>query len=173
MPRITSTSRKNILFVLVLLTAFLIAYFSFPEAEPAEQIESIPATQKEALGIIIEMDKFLVSLALIVLGVLGGSIIGQVKIQLPSSTFMEILFFSSIITAIASIFSGYFLYSTTVDLLINNIVDFKTKPVTWFRNLQFISLLVSVFLLAWYVFNCYLEIKKSSNENFFDFHTMD
>jgi len=115
----------------------------------------------------------LVSLALIVLGVLGGSIIGQVKIQLPSSTFMEILFFSSIITAIASIFSGYFLYSTTVDLLINNIVDFKTKPVTWFRNLQFISLLVSVFLLAWYVFNCYLEIKKSSNENFFDFHTMD
>ncbi|MGB8192040.1 MAG: hypothetical protein WCF67_08980 [Chitinophagaceae bacterium] len=162
---------KNLLFVVFSAMIIIAIYFFLPDPEGGEATTTVVPTMKEALDIVVEMNKFLLSIAFIIIGIQGGAIIGKVKLRLRLSIHLEILFFLSTVTAVMSIFAGYYLYEMLVVHLTNELPDLKAGPITYLRNMQFMLMLASVFFFAWYLFNYYLfsgTFKTPEDEKLFD-----
>ena len=117
-------------------------YFFIPNREPA-LIETIPENKKLAISIINEVNKFLVSIAFIIIGFFGNAIFGKIEVQLTNR--LNTIFFISSIFSLISIYVGYELYNSIIEGLINGVVDLDSSYIIYLRKFQFISVIISAF----------------------------
>ena len=162
--------RKNLYFLAVSLAIGALIYFTIPKL-PTAPPQDVNDAGKLSVSIVVETSKFLISIAFVIIGVLGGSIIGKTTITMENNAFRFLLFFSSIVFAAVSLVYGYLLYDKTLVLFSSSVPDINADVIQFCRKRQFVTLVLSALFFIWYLFNYYfyqLKKKKADEPLLFD-----
>lgn len=111
-------------YLLLISIACLIIYFfsrSSPQAEVA--ISTLNELQRRIVDLIIEMDKLMISLSLLIVGTTGAFLLQKYRGIEIQSLIQKIIVLSTIIFAVIAVYSGYMLYSNMIEMLSNNMFD--------------------------------------------------
>jgi hypothetical protein len=149
--------KENIAFLFVLGIIALLVFASIPDPVPAMLKPDVDASTKQSVDTLIEVNKYLISIAFVVIAVLGGAVISDKGSVIQKNFLLIILFFASNLLAIVSLVYGYLLYNEIIDVFSNQISSVTTERISYFRQKQFISLIVSVVAFSGYIFNLYFK----------------
>jgi hypothetical protein len=140
----------NFLWPVLLLVgvSLLISYF-LPAPMGGVKNTNPSDPQKTAINIVIEVNKFVISTAFLILGFFGSILVG--KLVINRNKIGDAFLFSSCVFALISIFLGYYLYDALITHLNNQIVDMETYHIQWIRRVQFFSIVSSA--ISFIVFN--------------------
>lgn len=147
--------RGNIIFCLVVVATIVVVRYANPAPQGGEELENIDGITQQAIGLFNDINKFITSIAFIIVGFLGNVMIGKTSLQHRESFFSLVLFFGSLLLAIVSIFYSFLSYSKLFELVAERIIDVKNKQLQYAQSRQFWTLFASVFLFTWYLFNSY------------------
>jgi hypothetical protein len=146
----------------------VIVHRNIPGLSPTKITPEIAGTKKAALDIILEVNKFLISVALAIIGFLGTVILG--KIQYTKGRLANSLVLTSCLFSLISLYLGYELYNILITELSNSIVDFNVPEIDFLRKYEFISIIISAGLFILFINK---TIKISNDEAVDTVHTMD
>jgi hypothetical protein len=164
MAKSFSFIKLNIIFMLIVGVISTAIFISLPEAQPAEYTENLDDVTKQSISLVSEMTKYLSTIAFIIVGVLGNIMIGKVKLEHKENTFTTVLFFTSMAFALSSVFYSYVTYSKLFETVSYHKLDVHDAQIKFAQKMQFITLILSAFVFAWYIFNTYLSQLKSRLE---------
>lgn len=137
--------------VLFVVTVILLHEFFQPEPDPEFYIENLNPLQSKSLDNVVEMNKLIISLALLVIGACAGILVqkySNIKVK-RRITIITLLF--CILFAASSIFSGYVLYDNLVVMLSNGFYNPANQLIKWPQRLQFYSFFISVVLFGLFI----------------------
>ncbi len=135
----------NITIVVVLLISYFILDSLFSVKEPVrEYCENMNNLQSKAVDILVETNKLLVSLSLLVIGVMGSLVIRKYEISYSNSILLQVILILGMVLSSISIFFGYNLYIELTNMLSYNYYDIDSETIIILKNGQFICFLASV-----------------------------
>lgn len=150
----------NITFIVIAFLIVIAINHFLPEPEIQEYKEELDEATKESIGLLKEMNKYLTTIAFVIIGLLGNIIIGKVQLNHKENPFTVVLFFSSIGFSLISIFYGYLVYSSIFQIVSYHIMNIHDPQIGYSNSGQFMTLLISAFLFIWYVLNIYISHYK-------------
>lgn len=145
--------------LLVALTSMF--YFLMPKIKGGPNIP-LTETRKIAIDTVVEVNKFVISVAFIIIGFLGSILIG--KLIVKRNSFDSALLYLSCIFGILAIFFGYLIYDGLVILLNNSISDMENDYIEWLRRAQFICVISSTLTFLIFIYNNSFKTEKSDKE---------
>jgi hypothetical protein len=143
-------SRVKTYFVFLLVLIFgvilIAAHEVFqPPPDPGFLTTSLNQLQAKSLDTIVEMNKLIISLALLVIAGGGGLLLrGDSK----GGMSQKIVLLLSLLFAASSIFSGYVLYDNLIVMLSNDFYNPANTLIKWPQRIQFYSFFFSIVLFA-------------------------
>lgn len=141
--------------------AVVIVFFLFhPQPKPEIALDNLNKLQEKAVEIIIETNKLIVSLSVLIVGVVGGFSLQKYPGIIIRRPLQKTLVISCIAFASLSIFFGYFMYRGMVEMLANSMFDPTSVLVEWPQTFQFLCFFLAVLLFAFLVFSTVMS--KSS-----------
>ena len=144
----------TILYVLLIIVGWaIISYYFQPSPKPTIEIQQLNQLQEKSIEIIIEMNKLLISLSLLVIGGIGGFLLQKYQTLKIESLIQIVIVVLSMMFAVSSIYFGYVLYAKLVEMLSNSMFDISTNLIEEPQKFQFFSFLLSVILFGLFVFN--------------------
>ncbi len=155
--------KANLIYILIALIISIFIYRDIPIKQPAITATVVDPGTQESLNILIETNKYLISIAFIVIGVIGGSVIKDSE-NFKKGVLFITLFLISNIFAIVSLVYGYLLYNEIIDVFSNSISTINTERIIYLRKKQFLCLIVSVITFSWYIFNIFLSKIKTEQK---------
>jgi len=151
---------QNIPIITIIILGIFI-YNLLPQYSPgvvADPTES----QKKALDIIVEGNKYLISIAFIILGFFGTVMIGDKKVR--KNFFLNILLLVGAALSVLSLIFGYELYDSIITQVQSEIWDFKSDRIIKLRQYEFITLILSSVCLIIFIYNVFISYKSSTDE---------
>jgi len=124
-----------------------------PVPEASIELDSLSDLQKKSIDIIIEMNKLIISLSLIVLGALGGFLIQKYQVVKIKSLMGKLIIVLSIFFSALSIYFGYVIYSRMVEMLSNKMFNPASNLIELSQKFQYYSFLSSLILFGLFVIN--------------------
>jgi len=144
----------SVLFILLIAFAWIITYRYFqPTPEPAIRLDTLNELQKKSIEIVIEMNKLMISLSLLVIGGIGGFLLQKYQVIKIRSIPQKIIIVFSIVFSALAIYFGYLIYSKMVETLANNIFALAGNLIDQFQKYQYYSFLLSLILFGLFVIN--------------------
>lgn len=144
----------TISFFLLIVLAWIIAYVYFhPVPQPAVALESLNELQEKSIEIILEMNKLIISLSLLLIGGIGAFLLQKYQSVKIHSLAQRMTIVLSIISASLSIYFGYVLYFRMVEMLSNNWFNPQSNLIEQPLMFQYYSFLLSVVLFGLFVIN--------------------
>jgi Na+/H+ antiporter NhaD/arsenite permease-like protein len=157
-------SYVSIVSVILGSVLIVIVFFLFhPRPNPEIALDNLNKLQEKSVEIIIETNKLIVSLSLLIIGGVGGfSLQKYPGINIRRSLERTIVIFC-IALASLSIFFGYFMYRGMVEMLSNSMYDPTSVLLEWPQTFQFVCFFLAVLLFGFLVFST-LKSKSSEGE---------
>jgi hypothetical protein len=146
-------SRQTVLTVLLIVVAvgLIWAHEAQPLPKPEFLKTSLDQLEAKSLDAVVEMNKLMISLSLLVIAGVSGLLLGkysEVKVQGYLPTFALLL---CLIAAASSIFSGYVLYDNLIVMLSNQFYNPSNSLIKWPQRLQFYSFFFSIILFGSFI----------------------
>lgn len=138
----------------------LLAMFFHPAAIGGEQVEKFSDPQKQALGVALEMNKLVVSLATLVFGAVGALVFtkdGAPRVTTSAGRAFVVL---TLYFAALAIYFSYVAYDKLVEMLSNEFIDLNSDLLAEPRRLQVYALTASVVLLGMLVISILTASKE-------------
>jgi hypothetical protein len=133
------------------------------DVEPGAQpfVENLSSLQENSLSVLQEMNKLLISLALLIIGALGGLILNKKYSYTDHDIWTNVMLLLTLIFAVLSIYFGYILYYKLVEMLSNNMFDSSSELLTVPQRYQFFLFLLSIISISLFMINSLLPSHKS------------
>jgi hypothetical protein len=168
---VTSTVFSTKSLILALAVLFIVAVILVHEVfqpipSPAETMDKLNDLESKSLDTVIEMNKLIISLALIVLGACAAILVQKYPVLRLKTTFTTAILLTCVLFAASSIFSGYVLYDNLVTMLTKgSYFDPSNELIAWPQRLQFYSFFISVVLFGLFIISFFLygEVKSDSS----------
>jgi hypothetical protein len=142
----------------VFIAAVILLHEVFQPAPSAElYIETLNPLLSKSLDYVVEMNKLIISLALVVLGACAAILTQKYPNLKTKGTWTTVILLVCILLAASSIFSGYVLYDNLVFMLANNFYSPSNELVKWPQRLQFYSFFSSVVLFCLFIVTYFLH----------------
>ena len=142
----------NILFLTVLVVGSVWVLFFFnPAPSPELAIKTLNTFQKQSIDIVIEMNRQMLSLALLLLAGVGAFVVNKYSTGKIESYAARLLLVFSSLFSIFSILFGYFLYDKIVEMLSNEMFNPYSPLISQPQFLQLYCLWFSVVLFCFFV----------------------
>lgn len=164
----TKQALPIIFFSLLIVVTLLLIHLVFKvEPEPSVAVDKLNNLQLKTIEIIIEMDKFLLSISLLIIAGIGGLLIQKYQAIKIKSLFQKVIILISFLFAISSIYFGYVLYFKMVEMLSNNMFDAKNALIEQPQRFQYYSLLFAVIFFCIFVLSETVtnNIRSKSDDN--------
>lgn len=147
----------NIIFVILISSVALSIRPLLPKPGIEEHTECLTALQSKNIDLLIEMNKYLISIAIVIIGALGSIKIGKQKVEMKETLWTIGIYFTSILLSCVSLLFGYILYTKIYNLLAHNIVNMLSSQLIDVRNYQFLFLMLSTVFFLWYLLNLIVQ----------------
>jgi hypothetical protein len=157
---------KRLILNLGFIFICLVAFFSIRklmEMEPTAQpfVDDLSSLQEHSLSVLEEMNKLLISLALLIVGAVGGLILNKKYSFTDYDLWTNLLLLLTVFFAVLSIYFGYILYYKLVEMLSNNMFDASSDSLTVPQRYQFFLFLLSVISISLFMLNNLLSGPKN------------
>lgn len=144
-------NKNNLPVMLLLLVTVIIGfigwkYFSRPLVGSPSNILDTCTLKKMSFDIIIEMNKLLLSIELLIITGVGIFVMNRDSNPKIESCWYQLLWMSAYLAGVLSIFFGYILYDRLAEMTYNGMFNIRHYSIVWLRTLQFYLLLCSVIL---------------------------
>ncbi|MEM6736364.1 MAG: hypothetical protein AAF620_09885 [Bacteroidota bacterium] len=153
----------NIVILVILLVVYLLID-SIPllgdQDEVFEEITAMNNLQAKAVDIMVETNKLLISLSLLVIGVFGGLLIRKYEINYTNSQLLQALLIFGLMSSCISIYFGYRLYAELTYMMSYCIYDVDNDSIVDLRNSQFICFLGAIVLGVYFLINHSLLVQN-------------
>jgi len=146
----------------VLITWVLADTYLRPIPLPSVEIDDLNGLQKESTTIIVEMDKLIISLSLLVIGAIGGFILHKYENVKIRSLLQRVTIGLSFMLACSAVYFGYVLYAKIIEMLSNKMFDATLPLIQMPLEFQYYSFLFSLILFTVFVLN---EIAPNMTES--------
>ncbi len=160
------TLLPNILFVILLILGFIWVLFFFkPAPGPELAIKTLDALQNKSIDIIIEMNRQMMSLALLLLAGVGAFVANKYSTGKIESFIARLFLTFSSLFAVFSILFGYFLYDKIVEMLSHGMFNSNSPLISLPQALQLYCLWFSAICFVLFVMAQTTPLRsKISNE---------
>jgi len=152
----------NSIFCISMLVIGIGIYYSIPDPSIHgfnKKIDEVEVT-KQSVELLGEMNKYLTAIAFVIIGVLGNILMGQIRLKHRENPFTILLFVLAMMLSLCSVFFGYVCYTKLFETISHHIFDVSDQQIAYAQKMQFTTLLISVFLFIWYLFNSYIYSAK-------------
>jgi hypothetical protein len=158
--------RKRLVLNLGFITFCLVAFFAIRklmdvEPEALAFVEGLTSLQEHSLSVLEEMNKLLISLALLIIGALGGLILNKKYSYTDHDNWTNLMLLLTLLFAVLSIYFGYILYYKLVEMLSNNMFDASSELLTVPQRYQFFLFLLSIISISLFMINSLLPSHRS------------
>lgn len=148
--------RKHLPIMLYLLFVLLgwlfIEFFYSSTPKPSIEIKELTNLQEKSIEIFIEMNKLIISFALLLIGGIGGFILQKNSIIMDYSLGQTLLIMLSLLLNVISIYFGYTSYFSLVEILSNSMLNLDMDMITAPQKYQFFSFTFAVLLFGSFIF---------------------
>lgn len=148
-----------LIFAILFIVSMIMVHEFQPAPSPEEYLENLNMVQSKSLDNIVEMNKLIISLALLIIGACAGILVRKFPTINTSTTLTTSILLTCILFAASSIFSGYILYDNVVSMLANNFFHPANEMIKWPQRLQFYSFFISVVLFGLFIVNYFIQIQ--------------
>lgn len=153
-------STKSLIFVLavIFVVAVILLHEVYqPVPGPELSIQTLNPLQSKSLDTVVEMNKLIISLALLVVGACAAILTQKYSVLRVKTTFTTAVLLTCILFAASSIFSGYVLYDNLVSMLASgSFFNPENELIAWPQRLQFYSFFISVVLFGLFIITFFL-----------------
>jgi uncharacterized membrane protein YozB (DUF420 family) len=152
--------------VLITVVAVTLIINNIEREPPPHRVPlQILSHYQQTIKIIIEMDKLLISLATLIIGVGGAFLVKKFDIEIHQDFPQRALFVLMYYSAALSIYCGYVLYDNMVEMLGNKSFDANHSYLIQLpQNCQFYIFLFSLFCFSIFVIRGVNHQKNESNK---------
>jgi hypothetical protein len=145
----------------LLLVVLLTLFFRLrPTPNGGVAALTLPETKKIAISTLMEVNKFIISVAYIIIGFCGSVLAGKIFTKRTRAS--DFFLFLGCVLALIAIFLGYYLYDTLILLLNNNITDLEEDTILWIRKWQFFFIVSAAISFLIFIYNNSLKITLSN-----------
>ncbi len=145
-------------FTVIFVVAVILLHEVFqPDPGPEMAIATLTPLQSKSLDNMVEMNKLIISLALLVIGACAAIFVQKYPNLRVKTTSTTIILLTCILFAASSIFSGYVLYDNIILMLSSEWFNPANELIKWPQRLQFYAFFISVVLFGMFIVSYFLH----------------